>query len=181
MKNLSFLCLLIGSLSVQVYAEQLAPVENTVIALNSTKAKTEANAQSILQDSISHFVHNYTQTLTQTDVKALMKYYDSNVHYYSWGMVEKSIIAEEKRDYFERWPIVKQKILGQVSIMDTEEPTEKLVSYLLAFSVENPTAINKSKQIKGEARHILRLKQSEQSFKIIAEQQTVLSRETLND
>ena len=81
-----------------------------------------------------------------------MNYYADEIDYYAWGAVEKSMVKQEKIDFFERWPDIEQSLLGDLNISEKNQQT--IVNYRLHFSVHNPKAKSgEPSRIYGEAKH----------------------------
>ncbi len=114
------------------------------------------------------------------DIEALMAFYAEQIDYYTWGPVDNKVIEQEKKDYFSRWPLVEQGLLGEIDIIDTDNAEEKRVIYLLNFTVKNPQQQQGPTRISGQARHTWLLRKSPESpegWTIIEEKQRVLSRQ----
>ena len=129
-----------------------------------------------LERRVYAFTHSYFSALETANIPHLMQHYAEQVNYYTWGPVDKIAVEQEKIDYFERWPLVKQSLIGQITIEKTDKKNEILVSYLLSFSVENPRQYEGPTRISGQAKHAWRLQDKPDGLKIIEEKQRVLSR-----
>lgn len=142
---------------------------------------TPSNTSHPLTQPVQSFIEHYFDALARNDVETLSHFYAETVNYYTWGMVERSLVAAEKRDYFERWPEVKQSLIGEIDIQDTAKADEKQVSFLLRFSVRNPQADTSLNRITGTARQTWCLRVLSDGFAILAEEQQVLIRQRRHD
>ncbi|GEM_PF-2725444 len=139
-------------------------------------ANANPPVRSPLDSELRAFIEHYFNVLEKGDVEQLMTFYANQVDYYTWGIVDKVLVAQEKADYFVRWPLVQQNLVGELEITSTAENSEILVTYLLSFSVYNPQQKDGPIRISGQARHSWRLRQTPEGWKITEEKQRVLSR-----
>ncbi len=142
---------------------------------------TLSNTSHPLTQPVQSFIEHYFDALARNDVETLTHFYAETVNYYTWGMVERSLVAAEKRDYFARWPEVQQSLIGEIDIQDTAKADEKQVSFLLRFSVRNPHADTPLNRITGTARQTWCLRVLADGFAILAEEQQVLIRQRRHD
>jgi len=136
-----------------------------------------SSLRSPLEIEVRQFIEAYFEILATGNTENLMQFYAEQIDYYTWGSVDKMVVAQEKRDYFARWPQVQQNLLGEIDIKATEKVDEKLVTYLLSFTVHNPQQKHGPIRISGQARHIWRLRKTQENWEIIEEKQRVLSRQ----
>jgi len=168
----------LSSSSQTVWAEEFSQLsDQNKTSLNSHQAKP------VSQQQIHRFVQRYFQAVESADVATLLNYYADQVDYYDWGAVQKSIVRQEKLDYFERWPEVKQSLAGNIEIQSTQNQSgDTIVTYILAFSVHNPLDQNDGPHtIKGQARHTWHLNNKSGHLQITAEHQQVLMRQRYYD
>lgn len=133
--------------------------------------------RSPLEIELRQYIEDYFAVLASSDTDKLMEFYAEQIDYYTWGLVDKMVVAQEKRDYFARWPEVQQELIGEIDISPTDKSNEKIVVYLLNFIVINPEQKQDFNRISGQARHTWRLRQTPEGWKIIEEKQRVLSRQ----
>ncbi len=145
---------------------------------HAESTETEKRQQlSPLESEIQSFTEDYFQVLGSGQVDQLMDFYADQIDYYTWGLVDKVIVAQEKQDYFARWPKVEQQLISAIKITPAKSSKDLQVTYLLSFTVENPQQKEGPKRISGQARHSWRLTPHAQGWKIIGEKQRVLSRQ----
>jgi len=135
-------------------------------------------AAPVTEAEVRTVIGSYFAAVEQADIPQLLKLYADSVEYYHWGQTKKSVIQEDKLDYFTRWPQVKYALAGPIETGAVRWSNETRVNFEINFSTHNPTPQDSTHAITvtGKARHEWRLRRESTGIKIVAEQQKVYSR-----
>jgi tetratricopeptide (TPR) repeat protein len=152
--------------------QALADVSSRVNALapRTGRAVTE-------QERALGFVHEFMKRSEGPSVEALLALYGDRVNYYSDSPYGKSdanhgFIAEDKRNYFRKWPSLKYRLTSDVEV--AQEDHLKVLRFKYSFDAFNK---EKGRYLVGEALNTLKVLEEGDSWKIVFERQKVLSRE----
>lgn len=126
----------------------------------------------LTQGEISSFIKQYYTDTGTREFSLISPYYADQVDYYSKGFVSKDFIKQDKEIFFKRWTTIKYEIEGEPEVSEASGYGTKTVRFASTFLVSN-----QSKSIAGKAETTWTLKHENSGWKIIAEQQRVLSRE----
>lgn len=128
-----------------------------------------------LQKKLCQFIFSYHQALLDSDLTTLLQFYAPTVKYYHLGDISKQIIFEEKNLYFQRWQYLEQNLLEMPEVFETNHSKEIQVSYIFKFRLDKQRG-SISSTMSGKGRQLWRLKQTEQGFIIIEENQQIFYR-----
>lgn len=122
---------------------------------------------------IKTFIDKYLTLSNRGNVSELLKVYADHVNYFAAGVVDQDFIRQDKSTYYKRWEEVRNRLKGDLTIRDTTEKTIKLVIFEIDFRVHSP---KREQSISGTARNTLKIQRIDDNWKIIDEQQKILSR-----
>lgn len=130
----------------------------------------------IQQHEVETLIGRYFAAIEQANVEELLTFYSEWVDYYSWGLVRKSAIREDKRNFFARWPKMHYTLAGSVELFDTDKKNEKHVIFDLTFNAQNPNPEDGKRTSMGKAKQEWRLRREPDGLKIVFERQTIYTR-----
>jgi serine/threonine protein kinase len=138
---------------------------------------THQPREHITEVDVRHFIGNYFAANEQADIEALLALYSESVDYYSWGLVRKSNIDSDKKEFFQQWPNVHYTLVSPISIQNTNTENEKTVLFEITFTTHNPNPFRGPNTITGRARHEWTLRWTpDTGVLIVREKQKVFSR-----
>jgi len=103
----------------------------------STIQFTEKEAEEFIQKWLKSSEEN-------TQFNSVMGMYADEVVFYKLGKVSRAVIKDDKRKYFDRWPVRKYEIKKPISVLPGPNLNEKRTNFEFQFALKNP-----KKAIKG--------------------------------
>ncbi len=141
---------------------------NTLLSGNSHKP--------IQQQEVEDFIGRYFAAIEQADIELLLSFYAEQVEYYRWGLVRKTAIRDDKREYFKRWPNVRYTLAGAVELPDSHTKNQTPVIFYLTFNAQNPNHEGDKRVSIGKAKQEWHLRREPSGLKIVFENQTIYTR-----
>lgn len=121
---------------------------------------------------IPGFVERYFKDTENRNIDLVLSHYGEQVDYFAKGVVGKDFIRKDKQSYFKRWTTIVNTLDGQPQIQETSQDNIRVVRFASEFSVKN-----EKQCITGRADNTWTLRSENNQWKIIGEQQQVLSRD----
>ncbi|OPY80229.1 MAG: PEGA domain protein [Syntrophorhabdus sp. PtaU1.Bin153] len=141
---------------------------------NSDKERPSASTAgpTNYEGEIVGFVERYFKDTEDKNIDLVLAHYGEQVDYFAKGIVRKDFIRKDKQLYFKRWTTIVNTLDGQPQIQETSQVNTKVVRFASEFSVKN-----EKQCITGRADNTWTLQSENNQWKIIGEQQQVLSRD----
>jgi hypothetical protein len=144
-----------------------AEVLNKVVADTGRPATTFA--VSSMEEVRAMAVH-LRELENNQSLEAVMKNYADKVQYYKDGLVDRADVKKDKSEYFLRWPVAKQTIVGEVQVSRLKDGLYE-VSYHSDFHASNPST---QKAVEGRCHCLLTLHRLDGAFQVVQEGGEVL-------
>jgi len=126
------------------------------------------------KERVIEFINDYQSISNEGNINRIMNLYDDQVDYFNKGIVDKSYIAIDKQNYYNRWPKVTNTTNGNIYIENADEKDIKTVSFVIDFQVDS---YRRRERVTGKAQTTLKVKISNDVIRIISEKQTVIKRQ----
>lgn len=140
------------------------------VALTGTEATAEHSTDPA--DSLHKFVLSKLAAERSHDIGGILENYAEEVAFWDNGTVDHDFIRKDKEDYFSRWPVTSEVLVGEIAA--SQDGSEWTVQFKTRFRVENAT---RDVTISGIQRSDLVLTYVEGRYRILSEKGTVLERE----
>lgn len=152
----------------EITAEKAELLDKLLINPGSSAMKTEAPSA----DAARAFIIRLRELENEKRINDLLAVYADKVMYFKDGVINRSSVGKDKTDYFQRWPIATQKILGDVYVNALQHDLYQ-VSYESEFNTRNATS---GKTVEGRCRCNFTLRWQNGAFQVVQEDGEVLSR-----
>jgi len=125
----------------------------------------------IRDSEVKSFVRNYLDLMERGADSALLAYYETQVEYYSAGMVTIDFIRKDKKNYLKKWKELKFIMLEPVDVVIDQNSRTASIRFVYEFSADSGKELSR-----GKAENFWKLKKTGGMFKIVSEKQKILSR-----
>jgi ketosteroid isomerase-like protein len=130
------------------------------------------------QAGLEEFVNDYIAAANQGNISRILQLYAENVDYHGQGRVTKAFIRQDKQKYYRRWPSVANALDGKIDVQQTSRDNTTVLSFTVQFRARSPERRATST---GKARNTLVVANMNGQWRIVKEQQDILSRTIYND
>lgn len=141
-------------------------------SISSDRERTADTTTSLPDDAARDFVALFMRHVAERDLDGLCEMYATHVDYFGRGVLSREAVRQDKETYFDRWPLVRQHLLGRVTVAAGDGDATEL-TFSTQFEATSPSRHETSH---GVARNVFGLKRVDGVWQIIRERQTILSR-----
>jgi len=112
---------------------------------------------------IRNFVHDYLNRNVDNVTEYVLEIYADKVDFYKAGVVDRTFITKDKKDYFNKWPYRKYELTSDIKVSKSEGLKQWISEFNYSYYVAN-----KTRNLNGEAWCKLTIKEGGR-LKIIGE------------
>ena len=134
----------------------------------------DKNKDETSEDEILSFIDNYIIAASNNDLSNFLSFYADNVDYFGAGIVSRSFIRDDKRNYYKRWSNVEIRFIRLVDIVKKENGQTNIVKYLVEFDVYSRS---RGKGVKGISEKTIIVKNDQGNLKIISDKEKLQKKE----
>ena len=134
----------------------------------------DKNKDETSEDEILSFIDNYIIAASNNDLSNFLSFYADNVDYFGAGIVSRSFIRDDKRNYYKRWSNVEIRFIRLVDLVKKENGQTNIVKYLVEFDVYSRS---RGKGVKGISEKTIIVKNDQGNLKIISDKEKLQKKE----
>jgi hypothetical protein len=102
------------------------------------KSSDPAPSDAVPDKAIHDFVEDLLVASSSGDPNRLLPFYGDRVDYFKMGVVGSDVILKDREAYYRRWPEIKLRLDGDVSVYAGDTSTTKVVKYICHYDVRSP-------------------------------------------
>jgi peptidoglycan hydrolase-like protein with peptidoglycan-binding domain len=127
-------------------------------------AEPPSAAQDLTPDRVQRMVDNYLRDAETQNIPAQTQYYSYPIDYFDHGLVDRTFVENDTRNYVNRWPQRRYLLLGSPSFAAAAKENETVVEFDIAFTV----AGKNHSGVKGKTRNYWTIRPEGEELKIVA-------------
>lgn len=112
---------------------------------------------------IKNFVNDYLNRNADNVTEYVLEIYADNVDFYKAGVVDRTFITKDKKEYFSKWPYRKYELTSDIKVSKSEGLKQWIAEFNYFYYVAN-----KTRNLDGEAWCKLTIKE-DKGLKIVSE------------
>lgn len=153
----------------QLPPQKQAEIEKTAVSnidaspTPDIPAEAPSGPQNLDPEKVTSFVKNYLRDNERNDLATQLKYYAYPVDYFTHGAVGEKFVAQDNRNYMQRWPDRHYRLTAPVKFAAGSKEGETVVEFPIAFHVRN-----KTREVEGRTRNYWTIRPEDGALKIIA-------------
>lgn len=102
------------------------------------RANTDQAPPEIMASEVEGLVQKFLDASNVADAAGLAALYADQAKYFSKNAYSRTEIREDKEDFFDDWPVLRYRRVGDIVISETPRADELEVNFNLDYRVSNP-------------------------------------------